>query len=55
MEKTSQPYAERVIRCTGLMKEARLDVLLLAKPANMAYLTGIPRCYRNFPRLRGVG
>ncbi len=34
------PYSERVARCAGLIKEAGLDVLLLAKPANMAYLTG---------------
>ena len=34
------PYSERVARCAGLMKAAGLDVLLLAKPANMAYLTG---------------
>jgi len=34
------PYAERVQRCANLMGEAGLDVLLLAKPANMAYLTG---------------
>ena len=33
-------YSERVARCAGLMKTAGLDVLLLAKPANMAYLTG---------------
>jgi len=37
---TCHPYSERVARCTGLMKTAGLDVLLLAKPANMAYLTG---------------
>ena len=35
-----KPYANRVARCAGLMKAAGLDVLLLAKPANMAYLTG---------------
>jgi Xaa-Pro aminopeptidase len=34
------PYSERVRRCAELMKAAGLDVLLLAKPANMAYLTG---------------
>ena len=34
------PYSERVARCARLMKTAGLDVLLLAKPANMAYLTG---------------
>lgn len=36
----AQPYAERLERCSALMKEARLDVLLLTKPANMQYLTG---------------
>ncbi len=35
-----QPYAERVARCTVLMKEHGIDVLLLTKPANMFYLTG---------------
>ncbi|MHB8908881.1 MAG: aminopeptidase P family N-terminal domain-containing protein [Syntrophales bacterium] len=34
------PYAERLRRCAGLMEAAGLDALLLAKPANMAYLTG---------------
>src|SRR4030066_793488 len=33
-------YQERLQKCTQLMKAAGLDVLLLAKPANMAYLTG---------------
>ena len=33
-------YQERLQRCTQLMKAAGMDVLLLAKPANMAYLTG---------------
>lgn len=37
---TYHPYPERLARCAGLMKTAGLDVLLLAKPANMAYLTG---------------
>ena len=37
---TCHPYSERVARCAGLMKAAGLDILLLAKPANMAYLTG---------------
>lgn len=37
---TCHPNSERVVRCAGLMKTAGLDVLLLAKPANMAYLTG---------------
>ena len=34
------PYQNRLEKCAKLMKEAGLDVLLLAKPANMAYLTG---------------
>ena len=33
-------YQGRVQKCTKLMKAAGMDVLLLAKPANMAYLTG---------------
>jgi Xaa-Pro aminopeptidase len=33
-------YQDRLKKCAKLMKEAGLDVLLLAKPANMAYLTG---------------
>jgi len=33
-------YRERVEKCTQLMITNGLDVLLLAKPANMAYLTG---------------
>lgn len=37
---TRSPYSERVRHCAGLMKAAGLDALLLAKPANMAYLTG---------------
>ena len=37
---TCHPYSKRIRRCIGLMGEAGLDVLLLAKPANMAYLTG---------------
>ncbi|EKD34568.1 MAG: peptidase M24 [uncultured bacterium] len=35
-----EPYAARISRCAVMMKEAGLDVLLLVKPANMAYLTG---------------
>lgn len=31
---------ERIGKCTGLMKTAGLDVLLLTKPANLFYLTG---------------
>lgn len=37
---TDQPYRQRLERCGRLMKEAGLDALLLAKPANMFYLTG---------------
>src|SRR5574341_1988391 len=33
-------YQKRLERCGQLMKAAGLDVLLLTKPANMAYLTG---------------
>jgi Xaa-Pro aminopeptidase len=33
-------YQNRLEKCAKLMKEAELDVLLLAKPANMTYLTG---------------
>ena len=33
-------YQERLQKCTQLMKAAGMDVLLLAKPANMVYLTG---------------
>ena len=36
----THPYQERLKRCSLLMKEAGLDVLLLTKPANMFYLTG---------------
>ena len=33
-------YKNRIERCIRLMHEADLDILLLAKPANMFYLTG---------------
>jgi Xaa-Pro aminopeptidase len=36
----TQRYQDRLKRCSPLMKEAALDVLLLTKPANMFYLTG---------------
>jgi Xaa-Pro aminopeptidase len=36
----THPYQERLKRCSHLMKEAGLNVLLLTKPANMFYLTG---------------
>ena len=36
----SYAYSERVQRCIAMMGDVGLDVLLLAKPANMAYLTG---------------
>ncbi len=35
-----RPYQERLEKCSFLMKEAVIDVLLLTKPANMFYLTG---------------
>jgi Xaa-Pro aminopeptidase len=37
---TNKPYQERLKKCSHLMKEAMVDVLLLNKPANMFYLTG---------------
>ncbi|MGA2466377.1 MAG: Xaa-Pro peptidase family protein [Thermodesulfobacteriota bacterium] len=37
---TIHPYRERLNKCSQLMKEAGLDILLLTKPANMSYLTG---------------
>jgi len=36
----SQTHQRRLTRCGRLMKAAGLDVLILTKPANMAYLTG---------------
>ncbi len=36
----SHHYRERLDKCSQLMKEAKLDALLLTKPANMFYLTG---------------
>jgi Xaa-Pro aminopeptidase len=36
----SQPYENRLKRCSQLMKEAGLNALLLTKPPNMFYLTG---------------
>ena len=33
-------HKERIKRCIGLMRKENLDVLLLAKPSNMFYLTG---------------
>lgn len=35
-----QPYSERIEKCCRLMKKTGFDILLLAKPANMFYLTG---------------
>lgn len=35
-----QPYGRRLAKCSMMMEEAGLDALLLAKPANMFYLTG---------------
>ncbi len=37
---SAQQYPERLKRCSRLMKEAGLNVLLLTKPSNMFYLTG---------------
>jgi len=37
---TENIYSARVKRCTEMMKEHDLDVLLLTKPSNMFYLTG---------------
>ncbi|HET7010193.1 MAG TPA: Xaa-Pro peptidase family protein [Anaerolineales bacterium] len=34
------PYKRRLERCSRLMRQAGLDVLLLTKPSNMFYLTG---------------
>ena len=33
-------YQHRLERCTSIMKEEGVDVLLLAKPSNMYYFTG---------------
>lgn len=33
-------FKKRLEKCSRLMKAEELDVLLLAKPANMFYLTG---------------
>ena len=35
----AQRYQDRLKRCNRLMEEARLEALLLTKPANMFYLT----------------
>ena len=37
---TRERYQKRLERCGQLMTAAGLDVLVLTKPANMAYLTG---------------
>ncbi len=37
---TKEMYETRLARCSQLMKESGLEVLLLNKPANMFYLTG---------------
>ncbi|MBI2907203.1 MAG: aminopeptidase P family protein [Chloroflexi bacterium] len=39
-ELVSEVYLRRLEKCGALMKAARLDALLLTKPANMFYLTG---------------
>lgn len=36
----SHHYRERLERCSSLMKDGGIQVLLLAKPANLSYLTG---------------
>ena len=36
----TQLYPQRLERCSRLMKEMGLDILLLTKPSNMFYLTG---------------
>ncbi len=36
----NNPYQKRLKKCSNLMKEARLDALLLTKPANMFYIAG---------------
>ncbi len=36
----AQPYLERLKRCSELMKETGLNILLITKPSNMFYLTG---------------
>ncbi len=36
----TQPYQARLEKCSAMMKQAGLDVLLLTKPSNMFYLTG---------------
>jgi len=37
---SAEQYAGRLKRCSHLMREAGLSVLLLTKPSNMFYLTG---------------
>jgi len=37
---SDREYPERLKRCSHLMKEEKLNVLLLTKPSNMFYLTG---------------
>jgi Xaa-Pro aminopeptidase len=36
----AERHRERIARCTSLMRDDGLDILLLTKPANMTYLTG---------------
>lgn len=40
LEMANDPYQGRLERCSQLMKQGGLDILLLTKPANMFYLTG---------------
>jgi len=37
---TNAVYPKRLEKCSRLMKEAGIDVLLLTKPSNMFYFTG---------------
>jgi Xaa-Pro aminopeptidase len=39
-EMARHPYQARLERCSQLMRQGGLDILLLTKPANMFYLTG---------------
>jgi Xaa-Pro aminopeptidase len=36
----SQIFQNRQERCSQLMRQAEIDVLILTKPSNMFYLTG---------------
>jgi hypothetical protein len=49
----TQPYQERLKKCSQLMKETTVDILLLTKPANMFYLTGDGLCRQAKGRATG--